>query len=59
MISQNDSNKNDFGYGLSLGSTFTSIKGPGIQVDLEILRIYSHWEFIVAAGLHWDFVSIK
>lgn len=46
----------DIGFGMSAGVTLTSIHGPGLHVELEWLRIDGQSEYIIAAGLHWNFI---
>ncbi len=48
-------NSTELGFGLSAGLALTKLSGLGVHVDSEWLRIQGHHEFVVAAGLHWDF----
>lgn len=46
----------DIGFGISAGLNLTSIHGPGLHVELEWLRIDGQSEYIISAGLHWNFI---
>ncbi len=46
----------DIGFGISAGLTLTYIHGPGLHVELEWVRIDGHSEYIISAGLHWNFI---
>jgi hypothetical protein len=48
-------NSTELGFGVSAGLAITSIRGPGIHLDGEWLRINGQSEVTVAVGLHWDF----
>jgi len=51
--------KAKIGLGVSAGIAITSYGGPGVHLDFEWLRISSHNEFIIAAGLHWNFALLS
>jgi hypothetical protein len=46
----------DIGFGISAGLALTSIYGPGLHVELEWLRIDGQSEYLISAGLHWNFI---
>ncbi|MCG8605154.1 hypothetical protein MJD09_09170 [bacterium] len=48
------SNSTEVGFGLSAGIAITTLKGPGVHLDFEWLRIDEHSELLLAIGFHWD-----